>query len=110
MRVLPRKDISFLDICEVAAIAGIVSVRGGIVADKEIGVGDWSVAADGGEVVDFRGGIAFGDYSWRLTGPQFQDCGFELALSAARGGLSVSLFGLPLLKIFRISAMPSCKV
>lgn len=110
VRVLPREDIGFLDVCEVGQNNGVVTVRGGIVASKEIVEGDWAAAAEEGKVLGFKGRIASGDYSWRLTEPQFQDCGFELTLSANRGGVSVSLFGAPLLKISRISAMPSTRL
>lgn len=110
VRVLPREDIDFLDVWGVSAGDGLVTVRGGIVGGGEIGGGDWSVDPEDGKVVEYKGRIASGDYSWRLTEPQFQDCGFELTLSASRGGISVSLFGAPLLKVSRISAMPSTRL
>ena len=109
VRVLPREDLSFLDVCEVGARDGVVTVRGGILAGADIAENDWSVAPQEGSVVGYKGRIASGDYSWRLTDPQFQDCGFELTLSATLGELSVGLFGLPLLKISRISAMPRAR-
>lgn len=107
VRVLPHDAVGFLDIGRVSVRDGVVSVQGGIVAEKGISQYDWSVETEQGSVAGYEGGLEAARYCpGRLPDPSLGHCGFDLKLVAARNGVAVALFGRPLLKISRISAMP----
>ncbi|HCK84448.1 MAG TPA: hypothetical protein DHW63_08005 [Hyphomonadaceae bacterium] len=113
VRLLPREDISFMDIQSVTLYdSRIAVISGGLIAGRPVEAWDWYVGDARARVVNFKGGNPSEYYASHIKEPEFLNCGFalEVFLPKEIDAVNVSLFGHPALRIQNIAAIEEVPV
>lgn len=113
VRLLPRDDLTFVDIQSVTLYdTRIAVISGGLIAGRPVAAWDWYVGDARARIVNFKGENPSEYYASHIKEPEFLNCGFalEVFLPKELDAITVSLFGQPALRIQNIAAIEEVPV